>query len=303
MPRGNWRACCALAGIIFLGTAHAATISLKQPLAQAPEINAEQQSNGSLERKADHYEQQEHLKPHVIGPSGPIAQQQGTGDANKSNDQGTEFWTIFGHRLKITDTLLAAFTFLLVLVGAGQIFWVAETTSDGRKLQRAFLFEMVTFADRPNGNVEMRVTWENSGATPTKHALHRFNVCIIDEKDWPIKRDFPDQPSIQGTEDEGPFVLGPKAQSFQFFDIPKDAIVDMLNGRKFGYVWGWADYNDIFRCTKRHRTEYCYRIHVTTIGSAVTFAAGRIGNFNGADDECYRQPAPYVRPGKPQRRA
>jgi hypothetical protein len=47
-------------------------------------------------------------------------QENGQSDADKARDEASEFWSIFGRRLKITDSLLALFTFFLVAIGIWQ---------------------------------------------------------------------------------------------------------------------------------------------------------------------------------------
>jgi hypothetical protein len=41
--------------------------------------------------------------------------------------EATEYWTLFGRKLKITDTLLAIFTLFLVMVGIGQAYYLDGT--------------------------------------------------------------------------------------------------------------------------------------------------------------------------------
>ena len=56
--------------------------------------------------------------------------------ANNSPDlayaEASEYWTIFGRRLKITDTLLALFTFILIVVGAWQGIQLKNTVDLSR---------------------------------------------------------------------------------------------------------------------------------------------------------------------------
>ena len=59
------------------------------------------------------------------------------------------------------------------------------------------------------------------------------------------------------------------------------------------YIWGWADYDDVFTNTARHRTEFCYEVTLDR-GAAGVGKVGiglRIyGPFNGADDDAYHKP-------------
>jgi hypothetical protein len=93
--------------IIIAGLLHA----LKQHPPYASQVNTEQQAHGALKG-------QENAK--TGSPSATRANEEHAGKhAEKGEEEGTEFWPSFlGYRLKITDTLLAAFTFgLLIFTG------------------------------------------------------------------------------------------------------------------------------------------------------------------------------------------
>ena len=90
--------------------------------------------------------------------------------------------------------------------------------------------------------------------------------------------------------------LGPKATTWTAtLGLSIADLYGIWKGKKRSLVWGWVDYNDVFPDTARHRTEFCHEVivigdprnpaHITLRG---------YGQFNGADDECYRLPAPYV---------
>lgn len=56
-------------------------------------------------------------------------------------------------------------------------------------------------------------------------------------------------------------------------------------------MYGWIEYYDAFRRYKMHRTEFCIRLRVegdpTRTNCAFNF--DRFGDFNGADEHCYRK--------------
>jgi hypothetical protein len=45
--------------------------------------------------------------------------------------------------------------------------------------------------------------------------------------------------------------------------ISPQEIFDCQNNRRFIYLWGWIEYNDVFPNTTRHITKYCWAIHIT----------------------------------------
>src|SRR5262249_4321789 len=72
----------------------------------------------------------------VGGFSGTIAQ-----ELSSQAPQGTEFWPPFlGYRLKITDSLLALFTLLLVIVGAWQAYQLRRTVQASITGERAQIY-------------------------------------------------------------------------------------------------------------------------------------------------------------------
>jgi hypothetical protein len=64
---------------------------------------------------------------------------------------------------------------------------------------------------------------------------------------------------------------------------------NILAGTQYLYVWGWAEYDDVFAGTSRHRTEFCFR---WTVGGNVRDAKKVSTRYNiherhnGADEEC-----------------
>lgn len=87
---------------------------------QAPQIPAKQNSNSAIKSKDETTQQ----KQNPANPSAAIKtitannpKKEGSQNGNKANDEATEFGQIFDNRLKITDTLLAIFTFFLVVIG------------------------------------------------------------------------------------------------------------------------------------------------------------------------------------------
>lgn len=87
--------------------------------------------------------------------------------------------------------------------------------------------------------------------------------------------------------------LVPKAPLF--LDAVEIPISSIAAHRVF--IWGWADYDDIFDATPRHRTEFCCRVVVIPQNPAqmmVRFETYRM--HNGYDDDCFREPSPYAQP-------
>ena len=137
--------------------------------------------------------------------------------------------------------------------------------------------------------------WENSGNTPTRRLMLNFACREFSE---PIPKDF-DFPYEAVPE---PSFIGPKAITLGSGVRLGADLIDKLaeHGNHQLYVWGFADYDDVFENTARHRTEFCFRVEVTGSNSDgfPMLAFPLHDKHNGADHECYRQPAPYVEPQK-----
>lgn len=74
----------------------------------------------------------------VVHPNSAVdATQQADDESARHAIEDSEFWVIFGHRLKITDSLLAAFTLLLIFVGVAQAFVLNRTDKNAHKAANA----------------------------------------------------------------------------------------------------------------------------------------------------------------------
>jgi hypothetical protein len=56
-------------------------------------------------------------------------------------------------------------------------------------------------------------------------------------------------------------------------------------------MYGWIEYYDAFRRYKMHRTEFCARLIVEgdPVRTNCAFTFEMFGDFNGADEHCYRK--------------
>jgi hypothetical protein len=107
------------------------SLSPQSPFNQRPNINAEQNSSESVESQRN--------SNNLTAPVNTASQD----NRNNGSDQASEFWTIFGHRLKITDTLLVLFTFTLWWATLGLVSGADETAE--RDLRAYVLLEDTFF--------------------------------------------------------------------------------------------------------------------------------------------------------------
>jgi len=141
----------------------------------------------------------------------------------------------------------------------------------------------------------LSVIWQNSGDTPTHHMLTYVNGRRFDKAGIPDDFDYPD---IETPKRRTPSVLGPQAAiAVGRAPLPLDIAKEIWHRDSRLFMWGWCDYNDIFPGTLRHRTEFCFEILLSgKFPENLTLTWAWHTQHNGADDECMRKPAPYVRP-------
>jgi len=164
--------------------------------------------------------------------------------------------------------------------------------------KRAFVFtdeiRAVSIPSEPGLAAKWRITaiLKNAGETPTQKMMMNINWKHFKEE-IPEDFNFPDasQPPVYG-------FIGPKSFIHScHVDIPIPLIekAAFVGDHKI-YIWGWVDYNDVFEGTPRRRTEFCYEILSESVPEKALIGFRLHRKYNGADDECYRKPSPYVRP-------
>jgi hypothetical protein len=163
----------------------------------AVKIEAKKQSDRTNETKEKTGQQTEA----AVNPT-PLAHQDQAGKsdnitgghAEKSGDEVSEYWTISGRRLKLTDTLLAVFTFLLIPVGLIQAYVLWRTVQHMRISERAHVSGGANRAQRrTDGSDVLVVTINNYGKTPAFIGTIAATICKEEEltnfpgwqvKDW-----------------------------------------------------------------------------------------------------------------------
>jgi hypothetical protein len=252
-----------------------------------------------------------------------IAEEKRSSDEHAANERGL-----------ITATwILAGFTLLLALVAGAQValfFWqlrlmragIADTKSavyaaregalaardqantahvamiDG---QRAYVYPERVHWEYEGRLATMSIVawkffvhWRNWGNTPTKHAVQCSYETISTAEALPDGFDFA---AVENPVELGQNVsFAPKAIIHgTHHRIPVYILQQIKDGNAFLYIWGWADYNDVFEGTTRRRTEFCFGVEVRgdVRSEKCQFAFPRYGPYNGTDDECSRQPVPY----------
>jgi hypothetical protein len=259
--------------------------------------------------------------PPVIAPPRYTISDNTDHSATDKHEQSKTVWERFVTIVDRTfDDPVAFFTLVLAIstIGLWVVTWrsgVRNSTDMQRSVrvaeralesvERAFVF-VRGFAQIAETGHDGRVRqWAimpviyNSGSTPSRNMLLHGNIDVRYDE-LPDDFDFPDKWEEGKPREHIPTFIGPHADIWM---IPLGAyVVDLSkvnSGVKKIYLWGWIDYNDTFPNTERHRTEFCHQIVRVgdinnPVGNPLVIQAYK--RHNGADSECYRQPAPYVLP-------
>ena len=220
--------------------------------------------------------------------------------------------------VKATDLALAGFTLFLVLafLFQGEWLWRAlQVTERSAHIvnqalvaaQRAYVvfkeFNVNATRVPPLDEIShctIQPVWENSGTTPTRNGRTYVNWRYF-QGSIPSDFDFADFDEmgnrILAYESYSALVMGPKSRSFSpaiAIDASTVRMVRELEGRVL--IWGWAEYDDIFEDSARHRTEFCYQMTVTGDPPNSHIGFSQYRRFNGADEDCERKPTALVRP-------
>jgi hypothetical protein len=242
---------------------------------EAPGVQPYKEANGTGQR--DPYRQQQANEAaqreaaiedgHSVHPEGKRSR-----DPDQSPDKASEYWAIVGHRLKITDTLLAAFTFALCLIG----WWqgrqlkrtVAHMEGANETQLRAYVHQQIVgWRGINNGRaLGLHLAPVNKGQTPARNA---WNVGTIKILPFPLPADFdfplPTTPVTQRvavwpSESNG-------SKGWIVADCPFSASeleeITTVDAKRRAWAYGILTYEDIFG--KERHTRYCWFLDPASI--------------------------------------
>lgn len=198
----------------------------------------------------------------------------------------------------IAGVAQAAFAFVLVIAALIQIGIYIRMRKDGVARDSAFVvMKRITAVSIADKSALSRIvfwyfmpSWENSGNTPATGLMTRINL-FSDPSGIPSNFEFPDYFDPASGEIVR-LVIGPKNEiGSGGIEIATDELVAVKSGNQRMFIYGWTEYDDVFRTVSFHRTEFCCEIKVegdpTKRDCAFTFET--VGEFNGADKYCYRK--------------
>jgi hypothetical protein len=224
--------------------------------------------------------------------------------------QAGEIINYYGALITAFATIAIAW-FTWTLRNSTERLWIAGERHSEREL-RAFVFAKAvavtphTFTELFTGTHgtweravawTVSIMWENSGGTPTKNMFSHVSTDFFDGE-MPGNFTFPDL----GDQTRIRTMIGPGAVIYSGafeYRVEDPRVGEVFKRTKHLYIWGWAEYDDIFENTKRHRTEFCYEVFF--VGAAypnkVQFTTRMHRSHNAADEDCQyplKTPRPQV---------
>jgi hypothetical protein len=231
-----------------------------QELPKAPEVKAEQKPDSGLKSEPAAETDKQPAPPPSTGVPEVLGNSQDgkcAAHCDNAEKEGTEFWPpLWGYRLKITDTLIAAFTALLFFATLA-LWWstrrlVGGADKTAKRQLRAYVFVTDAAIDNFGQNLvpHLTYTYKNTGQTPA-YKLTGVSAIIIrrseDRGPFPKPEDTPTY--IIG--EHAKFALGPQMFINASPDLAKTPLtVDEAKGIRDGtltlYFFGEIAYRDIF---------------------------------------------------------
>ena len=180
--------------------------------------------------------------------------------ANAPHDEeGNEFWSMLGYRLKVTDTLLAAFTFLLF--GATVALWwstrslVMGADKTAERQLRAYIYIEKTNLTCKGDNWELSYRIKNFGQTPAHNVIVRTGTAVVD---WNGGQ--PSIPAPSKTDRLGS--MGPQGDVFEIVSEIGETVSATRQGleakTKAILIAGTIEYATVFG--RPHRTDFRYYV-------------------------------------------
>ncbi len=229
----------------------AVSLSPQSPFNHGPNINAEQNSDESIKSK----QQTHNTKPSINHSSQSYR--------DDRRDETSEYWTVFGRRLKITDTLLVIFAFTLWWATRELVVGAEETAE--RELRAYISVETgMTFrqSKKHQARFEFRPVIVNNGKTPAS------NVRILSRIDFitpPVPPNF-NYALVSPASLVSVLTIGPGKDKFHISIIQRHLswreLREHAKGTKRFHLWGQVIYEDIFKI-ERH-TYFSFLIFVPT---------------------------------------
>ncbi len=150
--------------------------------------------------------------------------------------------------------------------------------------QRAFvhvepLFGLVVDGEKALQGAFLQPIWTNRGLTPAKNVTA---WAVFGLRPTPL-RDTRDLAGHMGDDELVISDLGPSAQGKSpILPVTLAQIQSAMDETEFAYIWGGADYDDVFEGTPRRTTRFCLRLMKGNDRPDIPFTLTTVTDFNYA---------------------
>lgn len=199
----------------------------------------------------------------------------------------------------IATVAISVFTLVLVVVTRRQAVLTKKSVEVSREAlistERAFVFlneltaQPMSITPRGKtiqvGLLVIKPHWANNGNTPTKNMTIRLGW-----KDTEADTDLPDDFAYDYQTEPAVMFLGPKAFEWSKpINISGPIATSVIQDRRRFFIWGRADYWDIFPDTPPHFTKWCYRVQILNaewpLSAPILIQPVAFGPHNGSDED------------------
>ena len=230
---------------------------------QTPRVQPPKEAGGNGQRKP--YRQQQPNEAAIEDRRSVHPTVEGSRDSGQAPDRASEDWVVLGHRLKITDTLLAAFTFVLCWIGWWQGRQLKRTVDHMEKANetqlRAYVHQQIVgWRGITDGRaLGLHLALANKGQTPARNTRNVGTIKILpfplpEVFDFPLpKAQVTQRVSVWPNENNGSQGWIVADRPFSESELEEITTID---AKRRAWAYGVLTYEDIFG-RERH-TRYCW---------------------------------------------
>jgi hypothetical protein len=134
--------------------------------------------------------------------------------------------------------------------------------------------------------------FENTGTTVARRFTGTANIVM-----WkgPLPEDFKYPDRMEAIAPNA--FVAPRLKIPFPVDIAIQDLLDIMNKKMRGFIYGWVEYDDVFTSSARRRTEFCVEIEIIgnplvmpSKGAPAPLGFAGYGRYNGTDEDCFYKP-------------
>ena len=134
--------------------------------------------------------------------------------------------------------------------------------------------------------------FENTGTTVARRFTGTANIVT-----WkgPLPEDFKYPDRMEAIAPNA--FVAPRLKIPFPVDIAIQDLLDIMNKKMRGFIYGWVEYDDVFTSSARRRTEFCVEIEIIgnplvmpSKGAPAPLGFAGHGRYNATDEDCFYKP-------------